>query len=240
MKMRGETKDILKKGARELGMELSPHQLAQVDLYMSVLLEQGRLVNLTSITREEEVAVRHFIDSWTCCRFVGERGRLIDVGTGAGFPGLPIKIIRPGLEVTLLEATAKKAAFLSRVVKALGLDGVRVATARAEEEGRREESRERYDYATARAVGPLALVVELCLPLLKVGGILVAQRGEQGEREAQEAEKGLGQMGGSLLLVVPVEPHTGADNYLVVMEKTRPTPEKYPRRNGIPEKRPLW
>lgn len=141
--------------------------------------------------------------------------------------------------MTLLEATGKKAAFLERVVDLLGLIGVKVSNERAEEAGR-AECRESYEYATARAVGPLAVVAELCLPLLKVGGKLLAQRGEAGEQEAQTAGEGLDQLGGQLRRVLSVKDHTGADHYLLVIEKIHPTPEKYPRRNGIPQKRPLW
>lgn len=224
--------------ARRLGIELGGEQQAQVEAYLRVLREQGQHFNLTRIIEETEAAVRHFIDSWTCCPYIGS-GSLIDVGAGAGFPGLAIKIARPDIDLTLMEATAKKAAFLEQVIGLLGLNGTQVLNLRAEEAGR-DGNRESYDHATARAVGSLAVVAELCLPLLKVGGRLLAQRGETGEREARTAGPGLEQLGGVLQRAVPVKDHTGADHYLLVIEKSRPTPERYPRRNGIPQKRPLW
>jgi 16S rRNA (guanine527-N7)-methyltransferase len=236
--MREETRQLQQQGALRLGIRLSEEQLAKIAAYLRLLAEKGQGVNLTRITEEGEAAVRHFIDSWTCSPFI-ERGSLIDVGAGAGFPGLAIKIARPEIDVTLLEATAKKAAFLEQAVEMLALEGVRVLNIRAEEAGRGDR-RESYDYATARAVGPLAVVAELCLPLLKVGGKLLAQRGEAGSREAVAAEPDIGRLGGRVEQARSVKDHTGADNYLLVIEKTRPTPEKYPRRNGVPQKRPLW
>ncbi|MDH7478422.1 MAG: 16S rRNA (guanine(527)-N(7))-methyltransferase RsmG [Syntrophomonadaceae bacterium] len=238
--MREETINILSEGARRLGEELSPRQLSLVDLYLQELLTQSRRLNLSAVTEEKEAARKHFIDSWTCCRAIGRCGSLIDVGSGAGLPGLPIKIIRPRLSVTLLESVAKKAAFLLAVVERLNLPGVTVVTGRAETEGRRPQHRERYDYATCRAVGSMAVVAELCLPLLRVGGVLIAQRGKEGEQEAARAAPGLACLGGRLKEVVSVKPFTGADNFLVLIEKIGPTPEPYPRRSGMPQKRPLW
>lgn len=238
--MQDETVSILREGAGRLGENLRPQQLSQVDSYLRELQAESHRINLTAVTDEKEAAVRHIIDSWTCGQAIGRCGSLIDVGSGAGLPGLPIKIIRPQLSVTLLEAAAKKAAFLRAVVKRLELSGVTVVVERAETAGRQPQHREKYDYATCRAVGSMAVVAELCLPLLRAGGVLIAQRGKEGEQEAARAAAELGRLGGRLKEVVSVKPFTGADNFLVLIEKIEPTPEPYPRRNGIPQKRPLW
>ncbi len=225
-----------------VGLSLSSQQVSAFDRYAAELVEWNRRFNLTAITDREQIEVKHFLDSLTCLLAMRGRslGRAVDVGTGAGFPGLPLKIACPGLRLTLVESVGKKAQFCRHVVEVLGLEGVEVIHARAEELGRRPDHRESYDWALARAVAPLPVLVEYLMPLLKVGGRAVAQKGETGPAEAHAAEKALALLGGRLLQLIPVEiPGVAEARYLVVMEKTAATPPQYPRRPGIAARRPL-
>lgn len=225
-----------------VGLALSPRQVVAFERYATELVDWNRRFNLTAITDREQIEVKHFLDSLTCLLAMRGRplGRAVDVGTGAGFPGLPLKIACPGLQLTLVESVGKKAQFCRHVVEVLGLEAVEVIHARAEEVGRRPGHREGYDWALARAVAPLPVLVEYLMPLLKVGGRAVAQKGESGPAEAQAAERALGILGGRLLQLIPVEiPGVAEARYLIVMEKTAATPAQYPRRPGMAAKRPL-
>jgi len=165
---------------------------------------------------------------------------VIDLGTGAGIPGIPVKIVRPDLEITLLEATGKKARFVEETVKELGLSGAHVIHGRAEEMAREPAHRESYGLALARAVGPLRMLVELALPFLRIGGCLAAPKGSGAAREVREAARALAECGGTVERVGPLDvPGPGPKPMLVLVRKTAATPERYPRRTGAPRKRPL-
>lgn len=234
-------------GAKALNLRLTDRQLAAFQLYYEELVAWNERFNLTAITEFEPVQIRHFLDSLSCLLAEEARralnrtdARIIDVGSGAGFPGLPLKLICPGLHLTLLEATGKKVTFLEHVVERLGLQRVSTIHARAEELAHDPAHRESYDLALARAVADLPVVVEYTLPFCRVGGWLVAQKGEAGAAEAWSAEVAIKLLGGELRRVVPVElPGLPEDRSLVVVEKVGPTPDKYPRRPGMPGKRPL-
>lgn len=234
-------------GASALGLHLTAEQQAAFQLYYEELVAWNQRFNLTAITGYEQVQVRHFLDSLSCLlagevRQVLNRpdARVIDVGAGAGFPGIPLKLVCARTHLTLLEATGKKVTFLEHVVARLALLTVTTIKARAEDLGRDPAHREGYDLALARAVAELPVVVEYTLPFCKVGGWVVAQKGESGAAEAWSADKAIRLLGGELRRVVPVElPGLPEDRSLVVIEKVAPTPEKYPRRSGIPSKRPL-
>jgi len=242
---------LLSEGARRLGIELTAAQLAAFQTYYQELIAWNEKVNLTAITDYEEVQLWHFLDSLTCLLALEERGEApllssfpsisaIDVGTGAGFPGLPLKIVRPELRLTLLEARGKKVAFLEHLVRRLGLEDVKVIKGRAEEWGRDPAHRERYDLALARALAELPVVVEYALPFCRPGGLLIAQKGADIRAEVKAAGPAIAILGGALRRIVPVElPGLAQPRSLVVIEKVAPTPEKYPRRPGIPRKRPL-
>jgi 16S rRNA (guanine527-N7)-methyltransferase len=165
--------------------------------------------------------------------------RVIDVGTGAGFPGLALKIAYPEMHLTLVESIGKKADFCAEVVKVLGLENVQVITARAEELGRHQEYREQYDWALARAVAPMAILAEYLLPFVRIGGKMLAQKGKEGELEAEKANEAFTTLGGELEQVIPVSLPGVEARTLIVVAKTRGTPDRYPRRVGIPTKRPL-
>ena len=240
--------DKLLIGARRLGVELTARQLAAFDLYRRELQEWNTRMNLTAIEDDEGIQVRHFLDSLSCLlafRLPGAGNqmtdaRLIDVGAGAGFPGLPLKIVYPGLQLTLLEATGKKASFLEYLCEQLELEGVTVYHGRAEELGQDPAHREQYDWSLARAVAEMPVLAEYLLPLVRVGGHCLALKGEKGPQEAREAEHALNLLGGRLARLLPVELHGLAETrYLVLVDKIAPTPAKYPRRPGVPAKRPI-
>jgi 16S rRNA (guanine527-N7)-methyltransferase len=236
-------------GAQQLGLKLNEEHLKAFEIYYRELVAWNEKFNLTAITDYDQVQIRHFLDSLTCLladedltRAMRQQPgvRAIDVGAGAGFPGLPLKIICPGLQLTLLEATGKKVGFLEHIVSRLGLEGVEVIKGRAEELGWDAAHREGYDLALARAVAELPVLVEYALPFCRLGGLFVAQKGAEGDAEAKAAEGAITTLGGVLRRIVHLElPNLAEPRSLVVIEKITPTPRKYPRRPGIPSKRPL-
>ncbi len=235
----------LLRGARELGITLKESHLALFQTYYEELVEWNRRFNLTAITDYEGVQVRHFLDSLSCLLVLPRAelqagARVIDVGTGAGFPGVPLRIVCPGMRLTLLEATRKKVDFLEHLIKRLGLMDVEVIHARAEELGHRPGYREGYDWAIARALAEMPTLVEYLLPLVRVQRAILAQKGENAPDEVRSAERAIRILGGRVRKLVPVGLHGLAETrYLVIVDKVAATPEKYPRRPGIPEKRPL-
>lgn len=232
-------------GARELNITLTNHQLAAFETCYRELVDWNQRFNLTAITDREGILVRHFLDSLSCLKALPRAklaagARVIDVGTGAGFPGLPLKTVCPGMQLTLLEATGKKVTFLEHLVRVLGLKGVEVIHGRAEELGRNPVHREQYDWALARAVAEMPSLAEYLLPLVQVGGALLAQKGEGAAAEVHEADAAIVTLGGRVRQLVPVELRGLAETrYLVVVDKVAATPKKYPRRPGMPQKRPL-
>lgn len=232
----------LRGGAAALGIPLDDRQLAQFARYQALLLDWNTRLNLTAIATPPEVQERHFLDSLTCGLVTGDlNGRsLIDVGTGAGFPGLPLKIYHPAMQLTLVESVRKKTDYLRAVVNELGLEGVTILAKRAEAVGRMPAHRAAYDWAAARAVAELRILAEYLLPLCRVGGHMLAQKGESAPAEASAAQTALRTLGGGEPQLTAVQlPHHELQHYLVVVEKVSPTPERYPRRPGMPGKRPL-
>ncbi len=235
--------DKLARDALQLfGIALSARQVAQLTVYERELLEWNQKFNLTAIRDVDGIRAKHFLDSMSCCRAWREQPprRLVDIGTGAGFPGIVLKILYPGMKLTLVESVGKKANFCSHIVQTLGMDGVEVLTARAEEVGQSPKHREKYDWAVARAVATLPVLAEYLLPLVRVGGGMLAQKGESGPAEAQAAENALKLLGGRMRQLIPVE-LTGVaeERYLVVIDKFAATPPAYPRKVGLAAKKPL-
>jgi 16S rRNA (guanine527-N7)-methyltransferase len=239
--------------ARSMGFSLTPAHLKTFQAYYEILLSWNERFNLTAITEYEHAQIRHFLDSLSCLLALGaEQGgrwlpgvpapgtRVVDVGSGAGFPGLPLKILYPYLDLTLLEAAAKKTDFLKHSVTHLDLGEVRVIHGRAEDLAQDEAHREGYDLVLARAVAELTVLVEYLLPLCRLGGKCVAQKGSSAHEELSSAEYAISLLGGEVHYVVPVElPGLAEIRHLVVIDKVARTPQKYPRRPGMPSKRPL-
>ena len=239
----GQVKAILQETSLP-ALGLGPDKDTLFRLYFQELVEWNRSVNLTAIVGPGEVASKHFLDSLSVARVTPDGtlavGALADVGSGAGFPGLPLKIAWPGLHVTLIESVGKKAAFLRHIVETLGLDGVEVENGRAETLAHEPRLRERFDVVTARAVAHMAALAELTLPFCRPGGMVVAQKKAGIDDELKEAEAAIALLGGTLErieVVDDVEP--GDPRWLVVLRKVAQSPDRYPRRPGIPAKRPL-
>jgi len=235
--------DQLIKNAQELfHVNLSGRHIMSLITYERELLEWNQKFNLTAIRDAEAIRTKHFLDSFSCVRAWGANPphHLVDVGTGAGFPGLPLKILYPQLKLTLVESVGKKAMFCQHIVRVLGLDGVNVVNARAEDLGHLPEHREKYDWAVARAVAKMDILAEYLLPFVKAGGTMLAQKGESGPAEAQSAEKAMKLLGGKLQQILPVNlPGVADDRFLVLVHKSAATPPKYPRKAGMAAKQPL-
>jgi 16S rRNA (guanine527-N7)-methyltransferase len=207
-----------------------------------MLINWNDRLNLTSITNPKEIEERHFLDSMSCILATGnlDGRKLVDVGSGAGFPGLPLRIIYPGLTLTLVESTGKKSEFLREVSKALSLDDVQIVTERAETVGQQEKFRRQFDWAVARAVANLGTLVEYLLPLCKIGGYALAQKGPKAPAEVIEADKAITQLGGGAVQIIDASPSDqDQTRLLIVIPKVAPTPKGYPRRPGKPAKNPL-
>lgn len=236
-----EAKNLLLHAAKTFGFHLMD-EVDKFDRFYDLLLAANRQTNLTSITDEKDIVLKHFVDSLSCVSGGYLEGTLeaIDVGTGAGFPGIPLLIAKPSLKVTLMDATRKKTVFTESVIEALRLKNARVLWGRAEEVSQEPQHREAYERVVTRAVSALGTLYELCLPFIKVGGYLIAQKGPEALREVQEAALAAEKLGGQLAEVIPLKlPVTGDSRNLVIVAKTAPTPDKYPRPPGIPQKNPL-
>jgi 16S rRNA (guanine527-N7)-methyltransferase len=225
-----------------LGVRLTHRQIKALEIYERELLDWNARINLTAIRNPKEIRIKHFLDSLSCLLVLREDSpeRVIDIGTGAGFPGLPLKIVLPGMQLTLVDSVGKKADFCRHLAKVLALDGVEVIQGRAESLGQNQDHRQCYDWALARAVANLSVLAEYLLPLVRMGGGMLAMKGESGPAEAHTADQAIHLLGGHLRQLVPVMlPGVAEGRYLVVADKVATTPDGYPRRAGIPTKRPL-
>ena len=223
-------------------VHINGRQVMSLITYEKELLEWNQKFNLTAIRDVESIRTKHFLDSFSCVLAwkAAPPNRLIDVGTGAGFPGVPLKILYPNLKLTLVESVGKKAMFCQHIVRVLGLEHVDVIQARAEDLGQDANHREKYDWAIARAVANLNVLSEYLVPLVKVGGTMLAQKGESGPAEAQSAEHAMKLLGGKLRQLIPVNlPGVADDRYLILVDKVAATPPKYPRKPGVAAKQPL-
>ena len=235
--------DKLVQDAQELfNIQLTRGQVTALVTYEKELLEWNKKFNLTAIRDVESIRTKHFLDSFSCVLAWKAYPplHLIDVGTGAGFPGIPLKILYSNMKLTLVESVGKKTKFCQHIVNELDLKDVDVIHMRAEDLAQGSNHREKYDWAIARAVAKLNVLSEYLIPLVKIGGRMLAQKGESGPAEAQSAENAMKLLGGKLDGLIPVNlPGVVEDRYLVVVEKIAATPPKYPRKPGIPTKQPL-
>lgn len=224
------------------GVKITDEQLSAFETYERLLIEWNNRFNLTAIHEPKQIRVKHFLDSLSCVIAFRNTATdyIIDVGTGAGFPGLPLKIICPRIKMTLVESVAKKAGFCEHIIQTINLSQVDILQERAETIASQPDRREKGDWAIARAVAALPVLVEYLLPLVRIGGFALAMKGETGPAEAQSAEHAINILGGRLHQLIPVTlPGVEDERYLVVIEKIAATPERFPRRVGIPAKRPL-
>ena len=237
-----EFRDEVQKAAADFGMPLDDMQTNQLVSYYSLLLEWNNKMNLTAITDPHEVAVKHIVDSLSAFDSSLFRNGVhaIDVGTGAGFPGLVLKIYFPSMELVLLDSLQKRIKFLETVVSELGLKGVSCVHGRAEEAGRQKEYRERFDLAFSRAVARLSVLAEYTLPFVRVGGSLLALKGARYAEEMEEAGTAAKILGGNTPTAKPIKlPGLDDGRAIVRIDKEKPTPKAYPRKSGTPEKKPL-
>jgi 16S rRNA (guanine527-N7)-methyltransferase len=241
---------LLMAGCAQLGIALDAGQQAQFEQYYHQLVSWNERLNLTTITGYEDVQVKHFLDSLISLPVIAEELgkplplgkplRLVDVGSGAGFPGLPIKIASPLLDVTLMDGTQKKVHFLQEVAAALQLTAMHVVAGRAEELGRKPEHRDQYDLVTARAVAPLHVLVEYLLPLVRPGGLAVIYKGPGAPQEFMEARQAIKLLAADAVRLAPVEvPYLAEKRFILLLKKLRPTPAQYPRGQGLARKKPL-
>ena len=239
-------KDLFARVAAPFGVEVTPELAEKLDIYARLLVEWNEKMNLTAITDPQGIAVKHFADSLTAAsQMPAGEFSLIDVGTGAGFPGVPLALYRPDCRLTLLDSLNKRLTFLDAVCREVGLNATLIH-ARAEEGGRNPDLRERYDVACARAVANLPVLSEYCLPFVKVGGRFIALKGPDADRERAEAARGIGVLGGRIAavtaLTLPATPIEGVEpmeRRLVRVDKVRPTPATYPRHGSKIAKKPL-
>ncbi len=234
----------LERGAANLGLRLSLAQLESFRRYYRWLVRWNDRVNLTTVTKWEDVQTRHFLDSLSVAEAVPaamlDSGRSVDIGTGAGLPGIPLKIAFAGGRWSLVDATAKKVDAVNELVNELGLDGIEAVHARAETIGHADGMRESFDLVTARAVAPMPVLAELALPFCRVGGVAVVHKTDGADAEIASAKYAIEVMGGKVARTVRyVFEEPDSRRKLIVIEKVRPTPDRYPRRPGMPSKRPL-
>lgn len=233
-------KDLLKENAASLGVELDGEALERFDRLAYLLIEQNKTMNLTAITDPDEVVIKHFADSISLFKAVKpeENAKILDLGTGAGFPGIPLLITRPDLDLTMVDSTAKKLGYVARTVEDLGLEA-KTLHARAEEAGKKPEYREQYDVVCSRAVAALNVLSEYCLPFVKVGGVFVAMKSAKAEEEIADAKKALGILGGKIVDKITFTLSDGGERTLIVIKKISQTSPKYPRVSAQIAKKPL-
>ncbi|MDH5101007.1 16S rRNA (guanine(527)-N(7))-methyltransferase RsmG [Lactobacillus kefiranofaciens] len=224
--------------------QLTDKQKEQFKLYFNFLIEFNQHVNLTRITAEDEVYLKHFYDSITPLFVFGtifkDGASLCDIGAGAGFPSIPLKILKPTLRVTIVDSLAKRLTFLKELIAKLGLDNVELVHGRAEDVGQNKLYREKFDIVTARAVARMSVLSEYCLPLVKQGGYFVALKGPKAQAELDDGSKAITTLGGKLIKAEELTlPESEEERTLVLMQKIKPTPKKYPRQAGTPRRKPI-
>ncbi len=228
---------------KEWNLELNETQLKQLETYYEMLVEKNKVMNLTAITEYEDVLKKHFLDSLALARLVklsGKKVKLLDMGTGAGFPGIPLKIAFPELEITLMDSLNKRIVFLQEVINELGLTGITAVHGRAEEAALKPEYREKFDFCVSRAVARLVSLSEFCLPFVKQGGYFVPYKSGEIKEELQEAKFAIRELGGEYRKTFEYRlPNSDIDRTMIQIEKVKQTPKKYPRGGGKPLKQPL-
>lgn len=234
--------DILKKGIEDFGLEANEKVLSDFQKYKELLVEWNQKMNLTGIEDEKEVFIKHFLDSISAVTkgYIQNGMSLIDVGTGAGFPGMPLRICLPELKVTLLDSLNKRINFLQEVSSKLSIDDIEFIHGRAEDFGKNEDYREKYDIAIARAVAGLPVLMEFCVPFIKVGGYFVCLKGPNANLELEESKKAMEVLGVEYIEKIDVKlPESDLNHNILIFKKVKNTPSKYPRKAGKVSKNPI-
>lgn len=232
-------KTFLKEAARKNDILLNEEQVDRFFIYKELLKEWNKKINLTAIIDDEEIIIKHFIDSLTIEKYIEENASIIDVGTGAGFPGIPVKIVRDDIKLTLLDSLNKRILFLEEVLNKNNIENTVCVHGRAEDYGKDSKYREKYDIATARAVANMSTLLELCLPFVKVGGKFICMKGNNVE-EIEEAKKVLEILGGEIEKIENfIIPDTDIERNIIIVKKVKETPKQYPRKAGTPAKQPI-
>lgn len=235
-----EFKKIMTLYATKLNIKFTEEQIEKFYQYMNMLLEWNEKINLTAIVEPKEVILKHFIDSLTINKYLKENSTLADVGTGAGFPGIPLKILRPDIKITLVDSLNKRINFLNEVIEKLNLENIVTVHSRIEDFGKNKNYREKFDYVTARAVANLAVLSEYLIPIAKIGGKCVCMKGNNVEDEITSAKNAISVLGGKLESVDEFKlPNSDISRNVIVLSKVKNTPVRFPRKAGMPSKEPL-
>ena len=235
-------KEWMELGTKNIGISLTERQIDQFYRYYEMLIETNKVMNLTAITEMKDVVTKHFVDSLALVKVMkleNSVAKIIDVGTGAGFPGIALKIVFPDLKITLLDSLNKRVKFLQSVINELELEEIEALHGRAEDFGSHGDYREMYDYCVSRAVANLSTLSEYCLPFIKVGGAFVSYKSGNIEEELRQAQKAIKELGGSVRDLVKFSLEEEGERSFVIIEKKAPTKKKYPRKAGLPSKEPL-
>ena len=233
-------KEKLKENAEKIGVSLDKIMLDQFYNYKQLIVDWNEKINLTAITDDFEFIVKHFVDSLTINKYIEKNKTIIDIGTGAGFPGIPLKILNKENKVVLFDSLNKRIKVLADIVEKINLKNVELIHGRAEESFKNSKYREKYDIAVSRAVASLNVLVELMLPSIKVGGICICMKGNNAETEIEEANKAIKELGGEIFKVDKIVlPGLNLERNIIIIKKTKKTPKKYPRKPGTPQKLPI-
>ena len=226
--------------ASTMGVRFSVEQMDKLYKYMNLLIEWNEKINLTAIIEPNEIILKHFIDSITILKDIKDGSTVVDVGTGAGFPGIPLSIMNPTLKITLVDSLNKRLIFLQEVINELDLKNVELVHARAEEFGRNKKYREKFDVATSRAVANMATLSEYLLPLVKINGKAISMKAGNASQEIEDAKKAIKTLGGNIKTIEEFNlPQSDIGRTIIIIDKISGTPEKYPRKPGTPAKEPI-
>ena len=235
-----EFKEKLITSVDALGITLSEMQLKQFYTYMNLLIDWNKKINLTAIVEPNEIILKHFVDSLTILKYISDGTKIIDVGTGAGFPGIPLKIAKPSIEIVLLDSLQKRINFLEEVIKQLNIEKIKTIHSRVEDFGKDQKYREKFDMATSRAVANLSTLSEYLLPLVKVGGKVISMKGSFIGEELANSKNALNILGGKIEKIEKLNlPNSDMNRNILIINKIKNTPNKYPRKAGEPSKKPL-
>lgn len=233
-------KEELRKSAETIGVILSDEMLNKFYDYKNMIIEWNKNINLTAITEDTEFIIKHFVDSITISKYIDADKKIIDIGTGAGFPGIPLNIANNSNKTILFDSLNKRLKVLEEIINKLGLKNITTLHGRAEETFKNKEYREKFDIATSRAVAALNVLVELMLPAVKVGGICICMKGNNAEEEIDDANKAIKEMGGEIVKIEKIVlPILNLERNIIIIKKVKQTPNKYPRKPGTPQKEPI-